>query len=167
LTYEPVGLSMMSPSGYNLDELRIKIGEGPQDFARAQHAIDAWQPLRVGWVEVHPTERSPAVGADVVVVARHLWFWSLNGCRVVKRFPESAEDRRFGFAYGTLADHAESGEELFVIELDESDGTVWYAIRAVSKPQAVLARLASPVSRRLQERFRIASAGAMAAAVRA
>lgn len=167
LTYSPEGLSMQSPAGYKVDELRMKIGQGAEDFARAQRALDSWQPLRVGWTEAYATESSPVVGCDVAVVARHIGLWSINACRVVKRFPDSAGDTRYGFAYGTLADHAERGEELFLIELDRSDGTVWYQIRAVSKPRALLARLGYPVSRLLQKRFRLGSFRAMAAAAQA
>jgi uncharacterized protein (UPF0548 family) len=165
LTYEPVGLSLMSQDGFHVDELRAKIGEGSTAFARAQRAIDSWQSLRIGWVEAHPTVPTPEVDGDVAVIAKHLGFWSLNACRVVKRFPTSAGDPRYGFAYGTLADHAESGEELFVVELDDSDGTVWYQIRAVSKPRPFLALAGYPLSRRLQRKFREESARGMAAAI--
>jgi uncharacterized protein (UPF0548 family) len=74
LTYQPVGLSQLSSPGYNHDELRVKIGQGADDLARAQRAIDSWRPLRVPWVEAYPAESSPEVGSVVAVVARHLGF---------------------------------------------------------------------------------------------
>jgi uncharacterized protein (UPF0548 family) len=120
----------------------------------------------VSWAEPYPTAPTPAVGCEVAIVARHLGFWSVNTCRVVRRFPNSDGDARYGFAYGTLADHVERGEELFVIELDAADGTVWYQIRAVSKPRARLAQIGYPISRSLQARFRQDSSWAMADAVR-
>lgn len=59
----------------------------------------------------------------------------------------------FGFAYGTLEEHAESGEERFLVEL-AGDGSVWYEIRATSRPRAWAARGAFPLARALQARFR-------------
>jgi hypothetical protein len=51
--------------------------------------------------------------------------------------------------------------------LDEVSGDVIYRIRAISWPQAALARLGHPILRVLQERFRRDSAAAMTRAVRA
>lgn len=164
-TYEQIGLSEMSSDGFHADELRVKIGHGFQQFEKAKQAIDAWQPLRTGWTQAHPSESSPVIDAHVIVVAKHFGFWSLNACRVVRRFPVSPEDSRYGFAYGTLSDHAECGEELFIVELDAGDGALWYQIRAVSKPHAVLSRLGFPLARHLQRRFRTDSARAMKSAI--
>jgi uncharacterized protein (UPF0548 family) len=163
LTYAPVGLSHQSPAGYDVDEHCARIGHGTADLERAKAALDAWGVLRLGWVDVVADAPSPEVGTNVAVVVRHVGFWSLNGCRVVARFPASRDDRRYGFAYGTLEEHAESGEESFTVELDPDDGTVWYRVRAVSRPRAPLARLGYPLSRLLQRRFRLDSAKAMAA----
>jgi uncharacterized protein (UPF0548 family) len=74
------------------------------------------------------------------------------------------EPRRFGFAYGTLPDHVESGEERFLLELAD-DGAVYYDIIAFSRPRHFLAKLAYPLVRRLQKRFGRNSAAAMLAAV--
>jgi uncharacterized protein (UPF0548 family) len=57
------------------------------------------------------------------------------------------EPHRFGFAYGTLPGHPESGEEAFVI--DDTDQGVVFQIVAFSRPAAALARLGTPVSRRI------------------
>lgn len=164
-TYHPIGLSLLTPDeGFDVDQVRTQIGSGMAAFERACRAIDVWQPFKIGWVEAHPTASRPDLGTDVAVIARHFGFWSVNACRVTKRFPMAEDDPRYGFAYGTLSDHAECGEELFVVELDKSDGTVWYQIRAVSKPRALLARAGYPVTRRLQRRFRDGSVQAMALA---
>ena len=47
---------------------------------------------------------------------------------------ESGPVRRFGFAYGTLPGHAESGEERFLIEWDQDEDGVWFDILAFSRP---------------------------------
>ena len=72
---------------------------------------------------------------------------------------------RFGFAYGTLPDHVESGEERFLIEWDQVGGAVWYDILAFSRPHHLLARLGYPYVRRVQRSFGKASASAMVRAV--
>ena len=68
--------------------------------------------------------------------------------------------RRFGFAYGTLPGHVESGEERLLIELADDD-SVWYDILAFSRPNHFLTRLGYPFVRRLQKRFSRDSAAAM------
>jgi uncharacterized protein (UPF0548 family) len=67
---------------------------------------------------------------------------------------------RFGFAYGTLTQHAETGEERFTVEMRPEDETVWYDILAFSRPNG-LARFAYPLSRGLQKRFARESKEAM------
>jgi uncharacterized protein (UPF0548 family) len=73
---------------------------------------------------------------------------------------------KFGFAYGTLPGHVESGEERFLIEWDRGKNGMWYDIRAVSRPNHFLTRLGYPVVRRLQKRFGRDSAASMLNAVR-
>jgi len=75
------------------------------------------------------------------------------------------EATRFGFAYGTLPDHAESGEERFLVERT-ADGVVWYDIRVFSRPNQFLARLVAPLARHLQDQFRRDSSAAMVRAVK-
>ena len=94
------------------------------------------------------------------MLIRHLGFWSLNGCRVLYCVGDPGEDR-FGFAYGTLPNHAESGEELFEVFIDPDTGDVMYRIRATSWPQAALALIGHPIARALQARFRRHSIEAM------
>ena len=73
---------------------------------------------------------------------------------------------RFGFAYGTLTNHAESGEELFEVFIDPHTDDVVYRIRATSWPQATLALFGKPVVLHLQRRFRHHSVAAMTLATR-
>ena len=106
-----------------------------------------------------PIER----GTDVALLAKYASIYSLNFCRIVYVIDEP---RRYGFAYGTLADHVEEGEERFVVEM-LADGTVWYDVSAFSRPRHLLAKIASPLVRSLQSRFRRDSGRAMQAAVAA
>lgn len=90
---------------------------------------------------------STRVEPDAVVLMRlGLGAASLRiPCRVVHVVHEPD---RVGFAYGTLAGHPESGEELFLIE--RSGGEVRCRIDAFSKPSSPLARLAGPLGRGVQ-----------------
>jgi uncharacterized protein (UPF0548 family) len=73
---------------------------------------------------------------------------------------------RYGFAYGTLAEHAERGEERFTVEWNRSEDQARYAILAFSRPNKTLAKLGYPLSRILQRRFGEGSKVAMLQAVR-
>ena len=161
LSYAPVGISETAPPGYVLDEEVVTIGRGPADYERARAALIAWEHYAFDWVELHPPRPAIAVGTTVVLLARHLGFWSLNGCRIVRVIGDGEHDCGFGFAYGTLTNHAERGEEIFEVFMDAETGDVKYRIRAVSKARALLARFGYPVTRALQARFRCHSAEVM------
>ncbi len=100
------------------------------------------------------------------VLARVYGHWWLNAARIVYIVDESGPVTKFGFAYGTLPGHAESGEERFLIEWHHADNGVWYDILAFSRPNHVLTRLGYPGVRRLQKRFGRDSAAALLRAVR-
>jgi uncharacterized protein (UPF0548 family) len=166
LTYPAVGATATTPpAGYVVDHTRIKLGEGAGVFAAARTALERWDHFRLGWVEAWPPEMAIRVGQVVAVMARLFGLWWLNACRIVYVVDEAGPVQRYGFAYGTLPGHAESGEERFTVEWHEADDAVWYDILAFSRPQQLLARLGYPLARRLQRRFARDSAGAMQRAV--
>jgi uncharacterized protein (UPF0548 family) len=153
-SYREVGYSRRgAPPGYTVDHSRVRLGEGRAAFARAVEAIRSWRMFDLGWVSAHPATDEIKPGVTVAVRCRHLGFWSLNACRIVYLVDDEGPVVRFGFAYGTLADHAERGEERFTAEWHHADGSVWYDIYAFSRPNHPLARLAYPLARWLQKRF--------------
>jgi uncharacterized protein (UPF0548 family) len=162
LSYEPVGLARHEAAGFRHDRHDAVVGQGRDAFERASALLAAWKQFDLGWIEVFPTRAPLRTGMVVAVLARHFGFWSLNGCRIVYTI-ETEND--FGFAYGTLTNHAESGEEIFQVSLDPGTGSVSYLIRATSRPRAPMARLGSPIARSLQARFRRDSAVALARAI--
>jgi len=115
--------------------------------------------FNLGWVQLFQPKTEIKTGATVAVLIHHFGFWSLNASRIIYVFEEA---RRHGFAYGTLQDHAEQGEERFSIEWMEDDSVI-YDILAFSKPRQWQARLARPVCRLLQRRFARDSMAAMRA----
>ena len=161
LSYSPIGIVKADSPDEDLDEVTVAIGKGPADFERARAALLTWRQFDIGWVETFPRNAPVSVGTVVAVLIRHFGFWSLNGCRVLYSVGSPTDTARFGFAYGTLTNHAESGEELFEVFVDPQTDEVVYRIRATSWPQATLARVAQPIVRVLQERFRHHSAAAM------
>jgi uncharacterized protein (UPF0548 family) len=165
LSYDPVGIARQSPSGFNADRASAVIGHGRQTFERAKSALSEWRHYEMGWVEVFPKSASIEPGTIVAVLVRHLGFWSLNGCRVVYGIGDPQDGSSFGFAYGTLTNHAELGEEIFEVMLDPESENVIYRIQAVSKPRATLARIGYPFARYFQERFRRDSTSALRRAI--
>ena len=148
-TYAEVGATNATPpTGYNVDHNRVQLGSGESVFKRGVEGLKRWQHFDLGWVTVVPRV-AVEVGATVAVKARTAGVWSLSASRVVYVIDEA---RRFGFAYGTLPDHVERGEERFLIERLEDD-TVWYDILAFSRPRHPLVRLGSPYARMLQKQF--------------
>lgn len=150
-TYSEVGATNTKPpsNGYNVDHNRIQIGTGEAAYKRGVEALKHWRQFDLGWVTIVPRGVPIKVGATVAVKAKALGTWSLNACRIVYTINEN---RRFGFAYGTLPDHAECGEERFSIEWLPDD-SVWYDILAFSRPQHPLAKLSAPLARKLQKQF--------------
>jgi uncharacterized protein (UPF0548 family) len=165
-SYPEVGASATAvPTGYNVDHNRIQLGSGEVTWQRAAEAIRKWRMFSVPWVNLHWTSAPIQVGTDVAVSVRHFGFYSLNACRIIYVVDQESPVRRFGFAYGTLGEHAESGEERFTVEWNRDDDRVWYDILAFSRPRKMFARLAYPLSRSLQRRFAKASKRAMVQSV--
>jgi uncharacterized protein (UPF0548 family) len=161
-TYREVGATAaVPPAGYAVDRTRIKLGEGERVFAAAKAALERWEHFRLGWVETWPPDVPFQVGQAVAVMARLFGFWLLNACRIVYVVDEKGPVHRYGFAYGTLPEHVESGEERFTVEWNKEDDAVWYDIVAFSRPRQLLVRLGYPLARRLQKRFARDSAAAM------
>jgi len=152
-----------APNGYTADRNRIQIGHGRDAFDRAAAAIRQWKMFDTGWIELCWPATPIEAGATVGLVVKHFGIWSLNACRIVCVIEEHGAIERYGFAYGTLAEHAEIGEERFTVEL-LPDQSVWYDIYAFSRPHG-LAAIARPLARRLQGRFARDSKEAMQRAV--
>lgn len=165
-TYPAVGTTATSPpAGYVVDHSRIKLGTGEKVFEEAKAAIRLWQHFCLGWVEASPTDTPIQKGEVIAVMGHVLGLWWLNACRIVYVVDEAGPISRFGFAYGTLPGHAESGEERFQIEWDRATNEVWYDILAFSRPNYLMTKLGYPLVRRFQRKFARDSTAAMVRAV--
>lgn len=142
-----------SPPGYVRDHHRIKLGDGAEVFRTAIDALRRWEMFNIGWLRLCWPDAPIEIGTTVAVLADLRCFWSLNACRITRVFDDDGEISRYGFAYGTLPDHVESGQESFIVEWNSTDDSVWYDLSAYSRPNQWLAKLGYPVTRALQKRF--------------
>ena len=141
-SYPVVGVTAtMPPIGYVVDHTRIKLGEGESVFYSASTALQRWEQFRLGWVEAWSPDTPIKTGEVVAVMGRAIGLWWLNSARIVYVVNETGPISKFGFAYGTLPGHVESGEERFLIEWNRADDSVWYDILAFSRPNHFLTRL--------------------------
>jgi uncharacterized protein (UPF0548 family) len=161
-SYAAVGATFGEiPTGFVVDRTRIRLGEGEKVFLVAKQALSRWDQFRLGWVESQPKDLPIEKDAVVAVLARTMIVWWLNACRIVRTVDESGPIARYGFAYGTLPEHAEMGEERFLIEWNRADDSVWFDILAFSRPKHPIVRLAYPIVRRTQKRFGREAAASM------
>ena len=169
LSYPEVGATREKSAplaGYAVDHNRARLGEGEATFERAVAALRAWKMFDLGWIRVLPPDAPVEVGTTVAVLVRHHGFRSLNACRIVYLVEEDGDGlRRCGFAYGTLPEHGERGEERFTVEWSRDEGSVSYDLYAFSRPGHLLSKVGRPLARRLQRRFARDSMRAMARAV--
>jgi uncharacterized protein (UPF0548 family) len=150
---------------WNIDHQRVLLGHGEEAFLVAKRAISAWQmfPQEMATLFWPTTLQTPGNTVAVQFWAAPLRMWLLLPARVVYAIDEPD---RFGFAYGTLPDHVERGEERFLVERQLADDSVWYDLSVISRPGHWLAWLGYPYVRWQQARFRRLSAMAMQRAVR-
>lgn len=165
-SYPEVGHSLdRSPPGYTIDHNRELLGHGEAAFAAGCGALRCWTMFPAPWTRIEPVDTPLETGRVVAMIAHIYGVWWLNACRIVCQIDETVPVRRFGFAYGTLPGHVECGEERFTVEM-LADGSVWYDLRAFSRPRYWPVRLAKPLARGLQRRFVVESKAAMQQAVR-
>ena len=148
LTYDHVGSTLAEAGRGSERRGQVELGAGPEVFDRAVEALRLWRPQRGIGAVVRPEDAPIEVGSTLLVVLRFGPFAVVVPDRVVAVVDEPD---RFGFAYGTLAGHAERGEESFLIER-APDGTVTATIRVDATPATLPARLAHPAVMAIQRR---------------
>jgi uncharacterized protein (UPF0548 family) len=165
-SYAEVGDTQRNlPPGYKILRGNVHVGKGSDKFASACEALRRWKMFDLPNVWLYWPSAPILAGTVVAVLISHFGFWSVNFSRIVYVIDEDGPKRRFGFAYGTLKEHAEIGEERFTIEWDRATDAVTYDILSFSRPGNWKTRVANPLARRLQNRFITDSLAAMAAAV--
>jgi len=154
-----------APAGYTVDHHQVQLGRGEIVYQRARKALLRWRMFELSWVQLCWPIVAIQPGNTIGLLTRVGGAWWLNACRVVYTFDEEGEVARVGFAYGTLPEHVERGEERYTVEWRRADDTVWYETLGYSQPNHRLARLGAPLARRTQQRFAADSQQAMLRAV--
>ena len=145
LTYDAVGATRGElPTGYHHTRRRVRVGTGSDVFDHAARAVSTWKMHRGSGLAV--VVDGPAAPGETVVLGLGLGLMLVIPCRVVYVVDEPT---RRGFAYGTLPNHPEEGEEAFVVTREEDD-SVWLEITAFSRPAAALVRWSGPIGRKVQ-----------------
>lgn len=147
-TYPDVGATRedLLPPGYAHLQRTETVGAGERAFRQAVAAVFDWRMQRGIGLRVRAAGPPTEPGTVVVLTAGTSWLGYDIPCRVVWALTEG--DRQ-GFGYGTLPGHPESGEECFVVRIDD-DGQVHFTTRVFSRLATPLARLGGPVSRAVQ-----------------
>lgn len=164
-TYREVGWTRegnFPRKGYHVDKRSVVLGSGEITFVSAVRAMKAWCHFDLGFIGLYPQLPEIDRGTNLIVCAHHLNIWSINSCRIVYTIEE---ETRFGYGYGTLPFHSESGEERFLIEFDRNSGEVRYEILAFSKSNQLAVSLLWPVAEQIQDEFRVQSLEAMSKAI--
>ena len=157
--------SAMLPPLFAVDRNRVQLGSGPLVWYRSIDALRKWEMFNIPWVRLCWPTAPIAEGSNVAVLAHRIGLFWLNACRIVYLIDEDGPTKRFGFAYGTLTEHAESGEERFLVEWNRETDAVSYDLLAFSRPNQFLSRVGYPLARRLQKEFAADSKAAMIRAV--
>jgi len=160
LTYAEHGATLgLMPAGYHHDQWEADLGKFDETtLDRLGAALCDWRVQRGAGLSVYPADPArPGVtfafsfrlaGAYVTAAARIVYVTSEAGRR--------------GFAYGTLPQHPEQGEEAFHVVRDGS--RILFRVTAFSRPRHPLARAGAPVARLVQVRMNKAYLQAMRAA---
>jgi uncharacterized protein (UPF0548 family) len=147
-TYPDVGATQDDelPAGYEHGRREAVVGSGRAAFERAVTAVFDWDMQKGVGLRVRASGPPSEPGTVVVLTAGLRRLGYDIPCRVVWARTEGDEQ---GFAYGSLPGHPESGEESFVVRLDQG-GDVLFTTRVFSRLASPLARLGGPVSRAVQ-----------------
>jgi uncharacterized protein (UPF0548 family) len=148
VTYAEVGATRTGdlPPGYQHDHYLCPLGSGDAVFDAARDGMRAWACHDGAGITRMPERPELRVGVTLVQALPIGPAWVPAACRIV--WVEDEPDR-FGFAYGTLSEHPESGEEAFVVSRDPN-GRVRLDIVVFSRARHPLARIGWVVGRRIQ-----------------
>lgn len=153
-TYQEVGATRdpaaLPLPGYHLLRVRTRLGTGPELLAAAGQRVLDWRMHRAVGVRIETDAPEAAPGTTLTVGLGAGPLRLRAPCEVAWTVRDS---HRIGFAYGTLTGHPERGEEAFVVERDEEDGSVWLNVTAFSTPDRWYTRLAGPFGRAFQRAY--------------
>ena len=130
------------------DTRTVDLGQGDEKFDAAKVALRAWAAHRSAHIILVPVDAPIEVGTVVSMTLPVFGIHVHADCRIVAVVDEPDA---FGFAYGTLTSHPETGEESFVSRR-AADGGVSFTVTAFSRPGELIPWCGLPVVRALQHR---------------
>jgi uncharacterized protein (UPF0548 family) len=134
------------PRGYRHLEAEVQVGRGRSRYVEVAERLLTWQLHTRSGLLLRVSD-GRALQGTIQLATLPLGPFKINTrCRVVYLIEE---DRRSGFAYGTLEGHPERGEERFCVELADDDRVV-FSLRAFSRNAWLVGRIGAPVSNRVQ-----------------
>ncbi len=148
-SYDHVGATREGPLPCGYAHLRERTYLGRGVLEQAGELLLTWRMHRGVGLTVRAAAQRAAPGVDVVSILGIGPVGVAAPCRVVWTV---IEERRVGFAYGTLVGHPETGEESFLVEQDE-EGHTYLTVTSFSRPAAWYARLGGPLVRLAQRMF--------------
>lgn len=145
LTYREVGATVYGeqPDGYHHDVFRRFVPDA--DFDRGVRAVSTWAGHHGAGALMVPSVPSTKLGTSMAFGIRVFGLWFVAACRIVGVVDE--EDV-YGIAYGTLPEHPERGEEIFLVR--RLDGGLEFEVRSFSRPNSPLVWVSGPIGRFLQ-----------------
>jgi uncharacterized protein (UPF0548 family) len=165
LTYDHPGSTLREPArpGARVQAVTLDAG-GDLDAGAA--TLRRWATHAGIGAHLYPPGVEPTEGETVLVVVPFGPVEMVVPNRIVTVVDEPD---RFGFAYGTLPGHQESGEELFLAHRT-APGRLRLEVRIDARPATTLTRVAAPIVARVQHvaarRYLAAWATAIAAEAR-
>jgi uncharacterized protein (UPF0548 family) len=136
------------PAGYRHVRRRHQVGQGRPSFdalAAGMRAFEVHRGAGMGVRAVGPPSVGWAFETGLGVGPLRLW----APCRIVWL---ADEPDRYGYGFGTLPGHPMRGEEAMEASLD-ADGSVWFVIRAFSRPGTWYAGVGGPLRNLAQDRI--------------
>jgi uncharacterized protein (UPF0548 family) len=154
-SYPDVGATRTGvPAGYFSADRERVLGRGAETWDRAVAALRAWRQFDLPWVHPHRDDVPIEPGELFAFSTQQLGVWTINACRIVYVVDEeTADGRRFGFAYGTLDGHMVRGEEAFLLSWDAATDEVRFRVHQFSQLAHPVVRAVGPLARRIQSRF--------------
>lgn len=147
-SYPEIGATRQErlPRGYRHLERQVDAGRGEQRYHELSERLSTWQLHAQAGLALQVSDERARQGSIQLATLSLGPGRIKTRCRVVYVI---AEERRSGFAYGTLEGHPERGEEQFTVALTDDERVV-FSLRAFSRNAWLFARLGSPVSNRVQ-----------------
>ncbi len=147
------------PPGYHHGQWETELGDfSDERFDRLADALLGWQAQRGSGIAIYPGEPARP-GLTFALSLRFPAGWVAAAGRVVY---VTREPGRCEFAYGTLPQHPEQGEEAF--QIMRQGQRIVFTVCAFSRPAHPLVKLGAPVGRALAERVNQGYLTAMRAA---